>query len=148
MAERKMVNLWGDCTVYTQYLSRRVDLCHIGQKRTKKMWLPQGRSWVDGEPLSSSTLAACLQLPAWRKKLRRERIELRQHPRGKTRDVQEVSSNSRSPKPSSAEKLYSEGLLVHPGALKHSRFGIELPQRNSGIPGWEKRPRLRKRCSG
>ena len=64
-----------------------------------------------------------------------EWIELRQHPRGKTRDVQQVSSNSRSPKPSSAEKLYSEGLLVHPGALKHSGFGIESPQRNSGIPG-------------
>ena len=64
-----------------------------------------------------------------------ERIELRQCLRGKTRDVREVSSNSRSPKSSFAEKVYSEGFLVHSGALKHSRFWIELPQKDSRIPG-------------
>lgn len=45
-------------------------------------------------------------------------------PEKQRRDVQEVSSNPKSPKSNFAGKVYSEVLFVHPGALKHGRFGI------------------------
>lgn len=64
-----------------------------------------------------------------------ERLKRKQCFRVKRRDVEEVSLNSRSPKTSFAEKVDSAFLLVHPGAFKHGRFGIQLQQGNSGIAG-------------
>lgn len=63
------------------------------------------------------------------------RGQLKQGITGKRADVHGVSLNCSFPESSSAEKIYSAVLLIYPGAFKHGRFGIELLQGTSGIPG-------------
>lgn len=64
-----------------------------------------------------------------------KRVKQKQCLRVKRRHAEEVSLNSRSPKPSFAEKVCSEVLLIQPGAFRHGRFAVQLPKGESAIPG-------------